>query len=192
VVKSLRGVKVVSVAAGTEHMLCVTDAGDVYSWGGDANGCLGLGLGLGLGAAGVGAAGTRSTLLPTKVPSICGAVSVDCDNNASAAILSDGTLLMWGDNRSGRLGLGDTTSRPVPTAVPFKAPNAGAGAGAGNAGRTTPPTVRIAQVSVGSLYTGAVTTEGTLFTWGYGGHGNLGHGSRKSVHGARGVLLKCS
>ena len=35
-------------------------------------------------------------------------------------------------------------------------------------------------VSLGSLYAGAVTADGAVFTWGYGGHGNLGHGDRRS------------
>lgn len=30
------------------------------------------------------------------------------------------------------------------------------------------------------MYAGAVTRDGLLYTWGYGGHGNLGHGDRKS------------
>lgn len=37
-----------------------------------------------------------------------------------------------------------------------------------------------AQVSMGSLYTGAVTVSGKLYVWGYGGHGNLGLGNRSS------------
>lgn len=42
VVEALRGVKVVGVAAGTEHMLCVTDAGVVYAWGSNTKGCCGV------------------------------------------------------------------------------------------------------------------------------------------------------
>ena len=42
VVEALRGVKVVGEAAGTEHMLCVTDAGVVYAWGSNTKGCCGV------------------------------------------------------------------------------------------------------------------------------------------------------
>ncbi len=35
-------------------------------------------------------------------------------------------------------------------------------------------------VGLGSLYMGCVTAAGSCYTWGYGGHGNLGHSDRKS------------
>ena len=41
-VEALLGVKVVGVAAGNEHMLCITDTGDIYGWGSNTKGCLGL------------------------------------------------------------------------------------------------------------------------------------------------------
>ena len=33
---------------------------------------------------------------------------------------------------------------------------------------------------MGGTYAAAICRDGTLLTWGYGGHGNLGHGNRKS------------
>ena len=37
------------------------------------------------------------------------------------------------------------------------------------------------QLALGSLYAGMVTVDGNLYMWGYGGHGNLGIGNRRSV-----------
>ena len=41
--KALGGLKVVGVAAGLAHTVACTDSGDVYSWGWNADGQLGLG-----------------------------------------------------------------------------------------------------------------------------------------------------
>lgn len=106
VVEALRGIKVVGIAAGTEHMLCVTNTGTVYAWGSNAKGCCGR------------SPSTASMQTPSLVSAALGGKcvsAVDCDNNASAALCSDGTLFMWGDNTSGRLGVGDKSDRPTPT-----------------------------------------------------------------------------
>jgi alpha-tubulin suppressor-like RCC1 family protein len=80
-------------------------------------------------------------------------------NQHTAAIKTDGTLWTWGRNnesgQGGNLGTNDTTERvtPVPTF----------------AGGTN-----WKQVSCGSLFTAAVKTDGTLWTWGSGTDGKLG------------------
>lgn len=40
----------------------------------------------------------------------------------------------------------------------------------------------VVAVSLGSLYAGAVDKDGGLWMWGYGGHGNLGLGDRRSYN----------
>lgn len=74
---------------------------------------------------------------------------------ATAAIKTDNTLWMWGDNTYG--GLGDNTrinrSSPVQTV-------------------STAATWK--QVSAGSNHTSAVKTDGTLWSWGYNFYGQLG------------------
>jgi alpha-tubulin suppressor-like RCC1 family protein len=175
----------------------------VFAWGSDRHGCLGLGA-------------VGETLAPTMIAGLEGVVSIDCDNDTSAAVLDTGALMMWGCNARGRLGTGDDSDRPIPTAIHF--PNggfggaggsgggsgsesgggfggaggsgsgsgseSGGGGGATSGGREGTAVVHVSvavvHVSVGSLYTGAVTADGGVWTWGYGGHGNLGHGNRKS------------
>ena len=83
---------------------------------------------------------------------------VACGYQITAAIKTDGTLWTWGYNTYG--GLGDNTivykSSPVQTI----------------AGGTN-----WKQVACGVLHTAAIKTDGTLWTWGYNIHGQLGDNS---------------
>jgi len=79
---------------------------------------------------------------------------------SSFAIKPDGTLWSWGYNLTyGVLGLGDTTNRSSPTQV-----------GALTNWKTI-------SSSNGSYNAVAIKTDGTLWTWGYGGNGTLGIGN---------------
>jgi alpha-tubulin suppressor-like RCC1 family protein len=77
-------------------------------------------------------------------------------NYGTGAVNSSGELWTWGNNGSGRLGLGDTTDRSSPTQV----------------GSLTD----WAAVASGQNYMMAVKTDGTLWTWGANGDGTLGLG----------------
>jgi len=70
-------------------------------------------------------------------------------------------LWTWGYNNNGELGTGTTTSRSSP----------GTTAGGGTNWK---------QVSSGDTATAAVKTDGTLWTWGYNGYGELGTGTTTS------------
>ena len=84
--------------------------------------------------------------------------TVKVGNAFSAAIKSDGTLWTWGYNGVGNLGDGTITSRRSP----------GTTAGGGNNWST---------VSAGSCHGAAIKTDGTLWTWGGNGTGQLGEGT---------------
>jgi len=77
----------------------------------------------------------------------------------SAAIKSDGTAWAWGDNGQGELGDGTNTIRLVPTAI----------SSLSNA----------AEIATGTdpMHSIAVTSDGTVYTWGYNGNGELGDGT---------------
>jgi alpha-tubulin suppressor-like RCC1 family protein len=79
-----------------------------------------------------------------------------------AAIKTDGTLWTWGNNFNGQLGNGLTTSLGV--------------------GQSTPVTTFAGgndwkQASAGFTHMVAIKTDGTLWTWGNGNSGRLGHSS---------------
>jgi len=75
-----------------------------------------------------------------------------------ASIKTDGTAWTWGLNNNGQLGTLTTVNRSSPGTI--------------IGGGTT-----WCQISVGRCHTGAVKTDGTLWTWGYNGLGELGDSS---------------
>ena len=61
--------------------------------------------------------GMASHLTPTAVPGLTNIVDVVAINRSSYALSADGRLWSWGGNAWGQLGLGDTSTRLVPTEV---------------------------------------------------------------------------
>ena len=70
-------------------------------------------------------------------------------------------VLVWGNNNYGQLGLG-CESKAIMDPRILNVPN------------TT-----WTQVACGLFHTAAVSSDGEVFTWGYGYYGQLGHGDRK-------------
>lgn len=126
-------------------------AGTVYSWGQNDFGQLASGV-----------ASNTDTATPTAAMGLSGVVSVVGGNRNGYAVTSDGTAWEWGDDQYGELGHGETsaTDQLTPIAVP----------GLANV-------VSIAAAE-GSAY--ALTSDGTVFSWGEGGDGELGTGSSPS------------
>ena len=97
---------IVQIDAGVYVSAAVRSDGGLLVWGDDQNGQMGDG------DVTVGQA-TPYELLDVRV------AALELGWSTSAlAIQSDGTLLVWGNNSSGQLGLGDTTERPSPVALP--------------------------------------------------------------------------
>jgi hypothetical protein len=124
--------------------------GNLWTWGQNSSGQLGNG----------------STLVATSGQSSPGTVAgnsttwlqVSCGYSHTAAIKTDGTLWTWGYNSSGRLGDGTINRRSSPGTV----------AGGGTTW---------ASVGCGYGHTAAIKTDGTLWTWGRDGYGQLGDGT---------------
>jgi alpha-tubulin suppressor-like RCC1 family protein len=81
--------------------------------------------------------------------------SIDCGSYHTIALKTDGTLWSWGLNTSVQLGVNDTTNRSTPVTTLL----------GGNNWKS---------IAGGGVHTVALKTDGTLWSWGYNGNGQLG------------------
>ena len=89
----------VKVAAGAIHSLAINKAGELYAWGGNTKGQLGLGHDT-----------TRIQERPTKIGTSTNwkSIAAGALNSHSLAINKAGELYAWGEDTHGRLGDGGT------------------------------------------------------------------------------------
>lgn len=91
------------IDAGWMHSVALTATGDVYAWGDNRRGQVGV----------------PGSLYHQAPVFVMGSVRAIAAGRAfTLALKHDGTLLAWGLNLSGQLGDGTRTTRPTPTAVP--------------------------------------------------------------------------
>nr|XP_024364805.1 ultraviolet-B receptor UVR8-like isoform X2 [Physcomitrium patens] len=107
-VSTLQGLSIVGIAAGLWHTLCITNTGDVYSFGGNQFGQLGVG-------------GNNAELSPRLIDApLLGdelSVAVACGARHSVVLTGSGKIFAWGWNKYGQLGLGDCNNRDLPMQV---------------------------------------------------------------------------
>ena len=141
-------------SVGGTHQLSLGDDGQLYLWGGNSQGQVGIGS-----TSTTVSAPTPVDILEATLPFIGGIARA----NHSFAIDSDGSLWGWGQNRTGVIGDGVATTgnRLVPVSVAL------------------PDDVRIASIAsshgAGDNHTVAIDTDGKLWTWGASGP-RLGRG----------------
>ena len=142
------GVRAESVSAGARHSLAVGSDGAVYAWGLNNEGQLGDGTAVG-------------KLVPVRVERAPGvrALAVAAGDGHSLAVGSDGLVYAWGGNGAGQLGTGTTDGELAPVAVDLG------------------PDVSATAVAAGFRHSLAVGSDGTVYSWGDNGTGELGIGS---------------
>ncbi|MBQ2669153.1 MAG: hypothetical protein IJG06_00045, partial [Clostridia bacterium] len=173
-ITGFRDKKIISVAAGTGHVLALSSDGYVYAWGDNSVGQLGDNT-----------VNSKNTL--TAVTQVVGLaaenylydiVQVAAEGNTSAALRSDGAVFVWGDNSRGQLGqeIPERTYQITPIQV-----RAG-----DTIGDEIDVDVRddnanynlylrgIREIAVGTGYMMAVREDGDVYGWGDNTYGQLG------------------
>jgi alpha-tubulin suppressor-like RCC1 family protein len=146
-----------AITCGDQDTLGLTDVGTIWAWGENFYGQLGDGS-------------TVNSNVPHLVdfgnlPGLT-AVSISAGESASAALLSNGSVAMWGRNDLGQLGRGTVYAPGTPDATEFFA----------LPGLVDTP-VQFSSITTGQHHALAITTTGQLYAWGDNSFGQLGDGS---------------
>lgn len=150
--EKLVGKRVIQLSACGFHTGCLTDSGEVYTWGEGKFGRLGHGV-------------ERNCHSPRLVEVLLdkNPTQVACGGFHTAVITEDGKMYTFGGGEHGQLGHGDKVNKVKPTLVHAL------------------HDVFISQITCGWSHSVALTSNGQVYTWGNGDHGKLGHGSGKKV-----------
>jgi alpha-tubulin suppressor-like RCC1 family protein len=141
---------VIAISAGFGHSLALLEGGRVMAWGNNASGELGNNS-------------TISSDVPVEVSGLGGVTAISAggfvDGEQSAALLSSGRVMAWGDNEYGQLGDGTTVERHVPVEVS--------------------ELHGVTAIAAGGLHSLALLGDGTAEAWGWNAKGQLGRGTRE-------------
>jgi alpha-tubulin suppressor-like RCC1 family protein len=136
-----------AVSAGWYHSMALGTNGHVWTWGRNLNGQIGS-----------GSASSSNQLTPYRVNLALGATAIATGANHSLALLSNQSVVAWGQNSNGQIGNGTTaTAQSVPVSV-------------GLVGA-------VAVISAGSNFSLAIDSTGTAWSWGQNNSGQLGDGT---------------
>ena len=154
---ALAGRKIVDISSGGEstqyvHSMALDDQGKVYTWGYDYYGELGNGAG--------GSSYTPIQISDSSILAGKKIVSIEAGVAQSYALDDMGELFSWGYGEQGALGTGSMVNSQVPVSVTNSA----------LAGET------ITQISAGYRHAMALSSDNTVYSWGYNNYGQLGNG----------------
>jgi alpha-tubulin suppressor-like RCC1 family protein len=143
---------VTQIAAGWAFNLALTSTGAVYAWGFNGDGELGTT------SADTCALYYSCSKSPVAV-SLAGATvkAIAAGWNHSLALQSDNTVLAWGLNNYGQLGLGDTGNRPTPTLAVDG--------------------LTVKAIACGGAHSLAIKSDNAGIAWGLNNDGQLGVGT---------------
>lgn len=140
-----------SVSLGPFHSAAIKIDGSLYVWGNNSSGQLGDGT-------------TANKDTPVKIMDNVNNVSLGGSSwlgYHSAAIKSDGSLWMWGDNRCGQLGDETTDGKRTPIKIMDN----------------------VKYISLGgTIFSAAIKEDGSIWTWGQNQYGQLGDGTTENKH----------
>lgn len=142
------GVTATAIAAGLETAFAIGSNGNLYAWGYGGAGELGNGT----------TTIRQTTPIQVSLPAGVTAKGIAAGSQTAYAIGSNGDVYAWGNGFNGQLGNGTTTAtQPTPVAV------------------SLPAGVTATTIAAGSQTGYAVGSDSNIYTWGYGGDGELGN-----------------
>lgn len=147
-VKSLATIQIVQIACGQFHSLALANTGELYSFGSNSYGQLGLGF-------------DSEKEKARLVKSLYGVpiAFLACGGNHSFVISKSGAVFGWGKNLYGQLGVNDQASKNFPTQL------------------RTLRTMGVRFIACGDDFSVFLTQDGGVLTCGNGTFGQLGHGN---------------
>ena len=140
---------IVKIVKGSDFNLALTERGEIYSWGYNGNGQLGLNH-------------TATTLVPSKVKDetskgvLSNIIDITCGSSTSYALTEDGQIWSWGNNGNGQFGNGTTGWKSVPQKAEIN---------------------NVAKVIASYDSAIALKEDGSVWSWGYNGYGTTGNGT---------------
>ncbi|XP_041344149.1 E3 ISG15--protein ligase HERC5-like isoform X2 [Pyrgilauda ruficollis] len=151
-VKELENRIIVQIACGDQHAMALSRGGELFTWGQNTHGQLGV--------------GSQTTLTPEPqlVERLKGIplAQIAAGGAHSTTVSLSGAVYSWGKNSFGQLGLGDTKDRDCPTYV------------------VALEHWKTVFISCGADHTAVLSKEGLVCTFGAGGSGQLGHNSTQN------------
>ena len=139
-----------TAAAGGLHTLAVTLKGEVYAWGENGAGQLGIGS-------------TTDEYSPQKISNLKNILEVAGGSKHSLALNSNGDVYSWGNNSKGQIGINSTTTATSPVQVLCGEQKDGGSY-----------LTNIVAIAAGSSHSLALKADGTVWAWGDNSKGQLG------------------
>ncbi|XP_042617089.1 probable E3 ubiquitin-protein ligase HERC3 [Cyprinus carpio] len=161
-IKKLCEHRISQVMCGNQHCIALSKDGQLFVWGENSSGQLGLGK------------GEPSTLSPQPLKSLCGIplAQISAGGDHSFALSLSGAVFGWGKNSAGQLGLNDEQGK---THADLEVQNLFF-----LCYIRLVCSQKVVYISCGEEHTAALTKEGGLFTFGNGSRGQLGHDSTRN------------
>jgi alpha-tubulin suppressor-like RCC1 family protein len=140
---------IVNVAAGTDESFAVDSSGNVWAWGYNPNGQLGI-------------ATTSNALYAVQITTLSNMIGIASNQYHTLALQANGSVWSWGANSSGQVGNGATASYVTqPTEVVATTGQSGYLKG-------------IVAVAAGASHSLALDNTGKVWAWGLDSSGQLG------------------
>jgi alpha-tubulin suppressor-like RCC1 family protein len=139
------------IKCGAYHSLALTQNGEVYAWGSNVDGQLGI------------ESESDSQLTPVKVNGFDEetVIMISCGYSHSMALTENKRVFTWGDNRREQLGIDDI--KDINTARPIQLDN-----------------VLIDKISCGHSHNLLLSDEGVIYAFGYNRCGQIGIGTKET------------